>query len=239
MTGRNVFITGAGRGLGLGLAQHFAAAGDRVIGAVRSPESAPELAAIADNVVQLDVTDRPSIETIAASLSELGHLDVLVNNSGIDSRALGGSREAAGIHDLDPDYFMGQIEVNAVGPMLVTRALTALLTARPPGGEPAIIMNVSSQLGSMVVGDTGGRDVGYNASKAALNMITVKTAVALGDRGVCTICVHPGWVQTDMGGSTAAVTIDESASGLKSVIDNLTMADNGRFLCWDGSEHPW
>lgn len=235
MTGRQVFITGAGRGLGLGLAQHFAAAGDHVIGALRNPASSPELAVVAERVVSLDVTSQNSIDAAAASIGDIGHLDVLINNSGIDSRALGGTRETAGIDQLDPAYFMGQMEVNAVGPMMVTRALTPLLVA----GTNPVIMNVSSQLGSMVVGDTLGGDIGYNASKAALNMITVKTAVALARDGVCAICVHPGWVQTDMGGPTAAITIDDSAGGLMSVIDNLTMADTGRFLCWDGSEHDW
>lgn len=127
------------------------------------------------------------------------------------------------------------MEVNAVGPILVTRAFVPLLRS---GADP-VILNVSSQLGSMEVGAQAGADVGYNASKAALNMITVKSAATLAPDGITVVAVHPGWVQTDMGGATAAISIDESASALVDLVGGLTIADSGRFLRWDGVEHPW
>lgn len=230
-----VVITGAGRGLGLGLARHFAQAGATVIGGVRNPARAPELADVATHVVTIDVTDEASIQAAAESASSLGGVDLLINNSGIDSRALGGQRETSGVLDIEPAHFLGQMEVNAVGPLLVTRAFVPLLRA---GANPMVI-NVSSQLGSMEVGGVGGQDVGYNASKAALNMITVKSANTLATDGIAVVAVHPGWVQTDMGGSTAAISIDDSAAAILELSEKLSIADSGRFLRWDGTEHPW
>jgi len=233
--GRRIVITGAGRGLGLGLAQHFAAAGDSVIGCARNPANSPELADVAERVLAMDVTDRDSVSAGAAALADMGAVDVVINNSGIDARALGGERETSGVLDIEPAHFLGQMEVNAVGPLLVTRSFVPLLR----NGRNPLILNVSSQLGSMEVGASGGQDVGYNASKAALNMITVKSATTLATDGIAVVAVHPGWVQTDMGGSSAAISTDESAAALVSLVGELTIADSGRFLRWDGTEHPW
>lgn len=232
---RRIVITGAGRGLGLGLARHFAEAGHTVFGCVRNPDTATDLAAVASRVLRVDVTDAASVQAAAAELDDLGGVDVVINNSGIDARALGGERETSGVLDIEPAHFLGQMEVNAVGPILVTRAFVPLLR----NGVHPTILNVSSQLGSMEVGASGGSDIGYNASKAALNMITVKSATTLASDGIAVVAVHPGWVQTDMGGSSAAISIDESAAALVALVGNLTIADSGRFLRWDGVEHPW
>jgi NAD(P)-dependent dehydrogenase (short-subunit alcohol dehydrogenase family) len=83
------------------------------------------------------------------------------------------------------------------------------------------------------------RDIGYNASKAALNMITTALAGTLGPRGVVAVAIHPGWVRTDMGGSEAPLTAEASASAVLATIDGLAAGDNGRFLNWDGTPHPW
>lgn len=232
---RTVVVTGAGRGVGLGLAQQYAARGDTVIGTARNPANTPELAAVASRVVTLDVGVPESVDSAVAELADIAQIDILINNAGIDARALGGVRETSGVDTIDPDHFMGELRVNALGPIMLTRALRSQLAA----GTDAVVMNVSSQLGSMVVGNKIGADIGYNASKAALNMVTVKTAEAYRSDNICVVCIHPGWVQSDMGGPSAAITVAESAAGLISVIDGLSMADTGRFLRWDGTEHPW
>ena len=79
----------------------------------------------------------------------------------------------------------------------------------------------------------------YGDSKAALNDAVRERAPRWAERGVTAIVIHPGWVRTDMGGSAAPVSVDQSAHGIRSVISRLTPADNGRFLTWRGDEHPW
>jgi NAD(P)-dependent dehydrogenase (short-subunit alcohol dehydrogenase family) len=91
----------------------------------------------------------------------------------------------------------------------------------------------------MVVGSRVGRDVGYGASKAALNMITIKLASRLRDEGVIAIAVHPGYLRTAMGGANADLDPTEAAVQIVDLIDGLTMEQSGTFLRWDGSEHPW
>ena len=86
---------------------------------------------------------------------------------------------------------------------------------------------------------TMGRDVGYAVSKAALNMITVKLAAQLRADGITAIALHPGYLRTEMGAANAPLGADEAAERIVDLIDGLTPADSGRFLRWDGTEHPW
>lgn len=234
---RDVVITGANRGLGLALARASIARGDRVWATARDPDAAEDLAA-ADpaGILPLDVADASSIEAFGRALGgRTERVDVLFNNAGANSTAFGGTRETSGVLELAPEHFMAQVRVNALGPMLVTRALAPLLQAAPG----AWVVNVSSQLGALALGREHRRDIGYNASKAALNMITVATAGALEDDGVAAMAVHPGWVRTDMGGREATVTPEDSAEGLLALLDRATPAMNGGFYCWDGRRHPW
>lgn len=232
---RNVVITGAGRGLGLGLARRFAERGDRVVGTARSPDDATELAEIADQVLALDVASDDSIAAASEASADLGHVDILINNAGINATAVGASESTRGSMELGRDHFLAVMDVNTAGPMLVTRTFVPLLQAA--GGS--LVINISSQLGAMTFGDQHGNDIAYNASKAALNMVTVRTATDLAPDGIAVVCLHPGWVRTDMGGSAAMLGVDESASAIAATVDGLSLADAGRFLRWDGASHDW
>lgn len=233
----NVVITGANRGLGLALTRRHVEAGDHVYAGCRRPEEAEALRALAGvTVLPLDVTDAGSIRAFAEAVAKhTTQLDVLINNAGSNATSFGGDAERSGVLELDPAHFRDQMEINAVGPMLVTRALLALL--RKSSG--ARVVNISSQLGSLSLGAQMLRDIGYNASKAALNMITAALAGTLESDGIIAVAVHPGWVRTDMGGAQASLSADESAAALSATVAGLTARDNGSFLNWDGSPHPW
>jgi len=84
-----------------------------------------------------------------------------------------------------------------------------------------------------------GRHYSYAASKAALNMLTRTAAHDLAPKGMIVVALHPGWVQTDLGGPHAELTPAESVTGMLSVIDGLSASDSSRFLTWSGDEHPW
>ena len=236
-TRRTVVITGANRGLGLALTKRHGEAGDCVFAGCRSPEDADDLRALAHvTTLPLDVTDAGSIQAFANAVAEYAdHVDVLINNAGSNATAFGGDAAHSGVLELDPEHFRAQMEVNAIGPMLVSRGLLDLLHRSAHGR----IVNISSQLGALALGAQMRRDIGYNASKAALNMITVALAGTLEADGIVAVALHPGWVQTDMGGSTAPLSAGESAAAIFDTVSGLSAADSGRFLTWDGSPHPW
>lgn len=230
--GRRIFITGVGRGLGLALAQRFAAVGNTVFGSARGVT--PDIGLTGR--VTMDLADEQSIIAAANKLAEqTDSLDLLINCAGVDARAFGASEHVRGIFDLDAATFNAVLNVNATGPMVLTSAVLPLLRR----GSDAMVVNLSSQLGSMQVAARNGRDAAYCVSKAALNMVSVKSAAALAPEGIGVVMLHPGWVQTDMGGENAPLTVDQSADAIVASIDNLSLADTGRFIRWDGYDHPW
>ena len=236
MTSDTCVVVGANRGIGLELTRQLSARGDRVVATARDLASATSLAESGcDTVLPLDITDQRSVDAFGLALAaEVDSVDLLINNAGVNAGALG-HEGPAGVLDISGSTMLAVTEVNAVGPVLVLRAVLPLLEA---AGE-AWVVNISSQLGSMEVGLKMGGNVAYNVSKAALNMITVCAARELVSRGVRSAAFHPGWVRTDMGGTSAPLAVKESASGIISRIDTFSPNDNGGFFRWVGSTHPW
>ena len=231
---RTVVITGANRGLGLELTRQLLARGDRVIATCRQPALATELARLAAahprqlERLPLDVARPESRDAFLAALPPLlgdGRLDLLINNAGVLP-----SGERFG--QVSQDALETSLRTNAIGPFLLAQALAPLLR------DGATIANLSSQLGSIARVTRFGTP-SYCASKAALNMLGVQLAQALAARGIIVLLLHPGWVQTDMGGSPAPLTPQASAAGLLSVIAAATPAHSGQFLDWQGQPLPW
>jgi NAD(P)-dependent dehydrogenase (short-subunit alcohol dehydrogenase family) len=234
MTDR-VVITGANRGLGLELARVYAERGDEVVAGCRRPDEADELRKLTDHVHALDVGAEDSIAQFASAV-EVSPIDVLINNAGVDGRALGVPDDERDVLQLSAAHVIDEIRINALGPMLVSRYLVEPLhrSAKPR------IVNVSSTVGSMEVARTIGRDVGYATSKAALNMITVKLANRLATDGIIAVAVHPGLLRTAI--ATPRGDLEDPAVGaveLVALIDSLTTAQSGCFLRRDGTIHPW
>jgi NAD(P)-dependent dehydrogenase (short-subunit alcohol dehydrogenase family) len=221
-----VLITGANRGIGLELARQLSEHGWQVIGTARKPDAATELKALDVKVLQLDVTDQGSVERLAESLQGQA-IDMLVNNAGIFPVMWK-------LADVDFDDFNRTIAVNTVGPVRVTQALIGNLRA----GSRKTIVNVTSNLGSLAE-NTDAQFYGYRESKAALNMFTRSLAAELGPEGFTCFVLHPGWVQTDMGGSQAPLTVQESVNGIRRVLETVTPLANGTYLTWEGTEMPW
>ncbi len=191
MTARRIVITGASRGIGLEMARILIGAGHTVYGAVRNPDGADALREAGPaGILQLDIGDRDSIAAFGEALAaETDAIDVLCNNAGITSNDLGANRRECGPWEVDPDIVLRELDINALGPMMITRAVLPLLEA---GNDP-VVLNTSSQLGSMVIGAAMPFDVAYNVSKAAMNMITVMSAAT--NKNVAFVGPAPGMGQ--------------------------------------------
>jgi NAD(P)-dependent dehydrogenase (short-subunit alcohol dehydrogenase family) len=183
------------------------------------------------HVLPLDVADPRSIAELARELLLLDsddagdRIDLLVNGAGVlHSGERFGKVSAVNLDD--------SFRTNAMGPFLLTQALAPRLA------DGARVANITSQLGS-IAGTTRFGTPSYDISKAAQNMATVLLAAALRDRGIVVAALHPGWVQTDMGGAGATVTPRDSVAGLLRVIGGLKASDSGRFLDWRGESLPW
>jgi NAD(P)-dependent dehydrogenase (short-subunit alcohol dehydrogenase family) len=229
---KHCLVTGANRGIGLEFVRQLLARGDRVVATSRHPGKSAALNALTGeypgrlHVLPLDVASEKSRAELVRELPLVcGRIDLLINNAGVlHSGERFGQLSAAHLDD--------SFRINASGPLLLTEALASTLS------DGATVANVSSTLGSIASTGQFGTP-SYNISKAAQNMATVLLAHALRDRGIGVVALHPGWVQTDMGGDGAQIAASTSVAGLLRVIDGLTLDDSGRFLDWQGRTQSW
>jgi NAD(P)-dependent dehydrogenase (short-subunit alcohol dehydrogenase family) len=219
--GKSILILGASRGIGLGLAEEFAGRGWRVVASERSrSEALHALAGV--EVVTADVTDPDSYADL--DLDDDSLQAVLVN-AGI-SGARHQSADKATAQEVT-EVMM----TNAFGP---ARAGRALLPKLKQGGTLAFM---SSLMGS-VADSSGGFEL-YRSSKAALNMLAKGIAEQdARSRDVAVLSLHPGWVQTDIGGPNATLTVSESVKGLADVIEGAGWAGY-RFVDYTGKALPF
>lgn len=228
-------ITGANRGLGWAMVQQVAQAGDTVFAGCRSPQSAADLQALAakhNNIylVQLDVTDENSVMAAAqAVLAETAKIDVLINNAAIKI-------DDKNLQDVSADVIQTTMNVNVVGPLLMAKHFVGLLKK----SSQARLVNISGRLASLLLlEDKKWGSYSYNGSKAAMNVATRMMAHELKPDGICVVSVHPGWMQTDMGGASADLAPSASAEGVLALIAKLTLVDTNKFLVYNGEDHPW
>ena len=105
-------------------------------------------------------------------------------------------------------------------------------------GRGKKIVHITSGMGS--IGDNGsGGAYAYRMSKVALNMMSKSLAVDLRGEGIISVVINPGWVQTDMGGPRATITVEESVKNILTRIDETTLEHSGEFLNWKGNRYPW
>ncbi len=223
-----VLMTGANRGLGLEFARSYATDGWRVHACCRHPEKAKALKAVEGDleVHKLDVTDGLRVAGLARELAD-DAIDVLLNNAGVY-----GPR--SGFGETDFDDWLDVLKINTIAPLRMAERFVEHVAR----SERKLIVSISSGMGSIAMNDAGGH-YPYRASKAALNMVVKGLSADLAARGIIAVALSPGWVQTDMGGSSAELTPEESVAGMRAVIDGLTPADSGRFLNYQGEDRPW
>lgn len=225
-------ITGANRGLGLALATRYAAARPdaNVIAVTREAAQSPALQALVERsdgrvrAVEADVAEAASIERLARDVGN-ATLDLLINNAGVSGSTAFGEISAQQLDDV--------FRVNTFAPLLLTQALRNRLAR---GGK---VVNITSVLGSVENARDDAGYLAYGMSKAALNMFSVKLAAALRAEDIAVLALHPGWVQTRMGGNGAPLSVDTSAEGMMRVIEALDIRHSGAYLAYDGTAIPW
>ena len=228
-----VLITGANRGIGLRLAESYARQGHRVIACCREPERATSLSRLAADtdgrlsVHPFNVVNESQRQGLVAALTGTP-VDVLINNAGIYPD------KGVGFGNLEPSGWLEGFYVNSIAPVLLAQSLLPNIAA----GKRRLIASVSSKMGSLSDNTSGG-SYAYRSSKAALNMAMLSLSHDLRERGIAVILLHPGWVQTDMGGTSAHISADESVSELRAVLDRAGIDDSGRFFDRDGSTIAW
>ncbi len=215
-----VLITGANRGIGLEFARQYSAGGWNVVATAR--ESAPELDSLGVRVEQLDMRD---LDKIAGFGERLDSLDLLIANAGTyGPKTVTTAEEARGWSET--------FTVNAIAPYLLARSVLPLVS-RSAGK----LIAISTRMGS-IEDNTSSGVISYRSSKTALNSAWRNLAIDNRGKVVCAV-LHPGWVQTRMGGRSAPLAVQDSVAGMRKVIEGLGAEQSGRFFGYDGSEIPW
>ena len=232
---RQILVTGASRGLGLEFTRQWLAAGRKVYALARDPQASPGLRELAEAhagflfAVPCDVTQDASVmEARVVVESETLALDAVVNNAAIYGK------KRVSIDDLRLDRILPVMEVNTIGALRVTQAFLPLLRA---GADPRLI-HVTSLMGSLGDNSSGG-SYAYRMSKAALNMASRNLSHELRSDGILSAVVHPGWVQTDMGGPQAPLATQDSVAAMIRTIEGLDLEGSGGFYDRDGQALPW
>lgn len=226
---KHVLITGANRGIGLRLTQHYLDAGWQVIGTYRNSNDLADLDALACPQLALIQTDVSKDEDLA-NLAEHLHgraLDLIINNAGV----YGPRNQALGT--IDRATWRQVLEVNTISPLMLAQALADNLAEKQ--GTLAII---SSKVGSIDDNSSGAGYI-YRSSKTAVNSVIKSLSIDLAPYNIKVVALHPGWVRTDMGGPNGLIDVDESVAGLTKVIDGVTQSQSGHFINYDGNELPW
>jgi NAD(P)-dependent dehydrogenase (short-subunit alcohol dehydrogenase family) len=206
-----VLVTGASNGIGFDLTKKLLAEGAEVIAVTRSGKvgdyTHPKL-----TIFQADISNEESINKVAQQIESAGiKIDVLVNNAGV-GLDLGDEVPTA-------DLLNATFATNTIGTVLFTEALLKSLN---DGGQIVFLSTAMALLRNAAPNAPA-----YRMSKVAINMYAVMLSQRLAERKIRVTPLHPGWVQTRMGGDTAPVTIDTSVNGIFKAISENT--ETGKF----------
>ena len=232
MTAATILITGANRGIGLELTRQFADDGWAVLACCRNPADASDLQQLCERypsieTLTLDVTDYAQMQSLAAQLQDRP-IDILLSNAGIY-----GPR-GANFGDVDAAAWREVLEVNTIAPLMLAQAFVEQVAA----SRQKLIAVISSKMGSIADNGSGGSYI-YRTSKTAVNQVVKSLANDLAGQGISAISLHPGWVQTDMGGANAEINTATSAAGLKAVLQAAGTEQSGQFFEYNGDAIPW
>lgn len=231
---KTTLITGANRGIGLEFSRQLAEDDWCVLACSRDLEKSDALNKLAAEYPEriilyaLDVTDHGQIEKLSQTLANKP-IDLLINNAGvfpdINDRSFG---------QTDYDSWAHAFLVNTMAPLKMAEEFIDQVTQ----SSRKTIVTITSKMGSVADNGRGGSYI-YRSSKSAVNMVIKSIAIDLKSNDIISVLLHPGWVRTDMGGPSGLISVEQSVSGMLSVIREVTSADSGKFIAYDGQIIPW
>jgi len=230
----SILITGSNRGLGLEWARQYAGDGWRIHATCRHPDEATELHKLAGQfpalaIHRLDVTREDEIQSLATELHN-DAVDILLNNAGVYVEKFDDTLAAG----LSYDHWLDTLRVNTLGAMRVTAAFVEHVAR----SRQRLVIAITSHMGSIGEISSPGSYY-YRSSKAALNASMKGLSLELKPRDIGVLLLHPGWVQTRMGGPGAQLTPAQSVRGMRAIVERFSLVDSGRFLRYNGTEIPW
>lgn len=232
-----IVVSGAGRGLGLEFCRQYLENGDGVVALAKNPSSSLGLYQLKNSypnlleIVGLDVANYADVAAFGTRISSLP-VNILINNAGVIGPETHKGEAGQSVDTLDPQIIESMFRINAVGALMLTKALLPSLIL---ANNPRVVV-----LGSTVAlpRESFGDYYGYRMSKAAAHIAFATLAVDLDKLGIAAGVVCPGWVQTDLGGSAAPLLPRDSVSGMRRVIEKLCKNVRDRMFVWDESEIP-
>lgn len=229
---KNIIITGANRGIGFELTKQYAALGYHVLATARKPLQAVKLIELADkdendiSIFKVDVISKLSVDNFGKTIADMT-IDILINNAGILDTY------ESSIDEINLIDFAEVLVTNTVSPIRVMRAAMPALRR----GNTKKVVNLSSFMSSFE-GQSNGAHA-YRSSKAALNRAMQIFGRELADEGFVVMNLHPGWVQTDMGGQNADINVETSVKGLLNIIETTKIEDVNQIIGYDGKSLPY
>jgi len=225
-----VLITGANRGIGLEFTKQYAEDGWKVLACCREPESADVLKTLARaneniQIFALDIGNFDQIDALALQLKDEA-IDVLINNAGVYPQSSFG--------DTNYDEWAMAFKINSMASLKMAEAFVQHITR----SQLKKIATLTSKMGS-IDDNSGGESYIYRSSKTAVNMVMKSLSIDLKPYGISVVTLHPGWVQTDMGGANGLINTQTSVTGLRRVIDALSLESTGKFIAYDGKPINW
>lgn len=219
-----VLILGASRGIGLALAKEYRASGWKVFASARTASDIEHLKTLGVEAFHCDVTDLNDCVALGSRF-EAEKIDVAVLSAGVMSNW------NQALATPDAQEFHHVMSANVLAAMRILPVIGPLVQSS--GGKLAVI---SSRMGSLSLRESPDAWL-YRASKAALNSVLLDVAHSY--PGMISVALHPGWVRTDMGGSDATLSPEQSAAGIRATLAKLTLHDNGTFYNYDGKRLSW
>ncbi|KAF8605264.1 NAD-P-binding protein [Ceratobasidium sp. AG-I] len=235
-------VVGANRGIGLEFVRQLLQNNsNHIVATYRDPNKIDQLQVLLSDLdnagrlhlARLDMNDAQSCKEVAEDVkAKHGVIDVLIVNAGVYVKGP--------LLNLDPKELTSILDNNILGPLRICQAFVPLLKNDTSAGNDAVskLLLLSSDMSSLKLANHG-NDPAYSMSKAGLNMMGRKFAYELEPSKIAVGLLHPGWVQTDMGGENAPVTPKDSVSGMLKVIDRLDATNTGGFWDYTGETHPW
>ena len=230
---KKILVTGANRGLGLGLVKKFLKNDEKVICTTRNISKSKELILYKEKyndnleICELDLLDKESPNILSKFLRN-EPIDLFINNAGVIGHS------AQHFKSVSLNHWLEVLKVNLISPLLITQSIIKNIEK----SSERKIYFISSKVGSIEDNKSGGMYI-YRSSKTALNQVVKSLSIDLKPLGISVISLHPGWVRTEMGGPNALISVEESVNGMVDVISNTSIINSGQFINYDGTRLPW